>query len=63
MVKDRGSTSTPSSRTRPAGRSADESVTSGLARLPETLEEAYECAAESELVKRVLPGKLSKTLA
>lgn len=42
---------------------ADESVTSGLARLPETLEEAYECAAESELVKRVLPGKLSKTLA
>lgn len=42
---------------------ADESVTSDLARLPETLEEAYECAAESELVKRVLPGKLSKTLA
>lgn len=42
---------------------ADESVTSGLARLPETLEEAYECAEESELVKRVLPGKLSKTLA
>ena len=31
--------------------------------LKETLEEAYECAAESELVKRVLPGKLSKTLA